>query len=46
MERLDKIIAVAMNISRADAKSFVKKGLVTVNGVSVKDTGFKADEKS
>lgn len=35
-----------MNISRADAKSFVKKGLVTVNGISVKDTGFKADEKS
>lgn len=45
MERIDKVIAVAFNISRADAKSFIKKGLVTVNERKINDTAFKVDEK-
>ena len=32
MERLDKIVSVAADISRSDAKVFIKKGYVTVNG--------------
>jgi 16S rRNA pseudouridine516 synthase len=46
MERIDKIISVAMGVSRNDAKGFIKKGLVTINGLVVRDVGAKADEKS
>ena len=45
MERLDKIISTAKNISRADARSLIKKGRVFVNSRAVTDIGFKADEK-
>ena len=44
MERIDKIISVALGVSRADARPLIKRGLVSVNGAVVKDIGFKADE--
>ncbi len=37
LQRLDKIIASQLNISRTNAKSDIKKGLVSVDGVVVKD---------
>lgn len=46
MERIDKIISVASGVSRADARAFIKKGLVSVNGAVIKDIGFKADENN
>ncbi len=44
MERLDKILATQGTLSRRDVKELVKKGLVTVNGVVVKDSSLKIDE--
>ncbi len=35
MQRLDKIIALQLNISRSDAKSDIRKGFVTLNGERV-----------
>lgn len=46
MERIDKIVSVAAGVSRTDARTLIKKGLVSVNGAVVKNIGFKADEKS
>lgn len=47
MERLDKIISNLGYGSRKDVKSFVKKGLIEVDGVVVKDNGLLVDpEKS
>lgn len=46
MERIDKIIATALNVSRNDARAFIKKGLVTVNGSVVRDIGTRVDEDS
>lgn len=46
MERIDKIIAKAENISRTDARALIKKGLVTIDGKVVRDIGQKADELS
>ena len=43
MERLDKILALQLNISRKDVKELVKKGRIKVNEVIVKDSGFKID---
>ncbi|MDE5983957.1 MAG: rRNA pseudouridine synthase [Eubacterium sp.] len=45
MERIDKVISVALNVSRNDAKSLIRKRLVTVNGLVVTDIGKKVDEK-
>lgn len=45
MERIDKVIASALNVSRNDARSLIKKGLVTVNSKVVRDIGTKVDEK-
>ncbi len=44
MERLDKIIANAKNISRNDAKVLIKKGLVSVDGKAIKNANEKCDE--
>lgn len=44
MERIDKVIAVSLNLSRADARSYIKKGLVSVNGKVVQNIGLKVDE--
>lgn len=46
MERIDKVISVALNVSRNDAKACIRKGLVTVNGSVIRDIGKKVDEKS
>lgn len=40
-ERIDKMIASQGMASRSDVKSMIKKGEVIVNGVIVKDCGFK-----
>ncbi len=44
MQRLDKIISGANGISRNDARAVIRRGGVTVNGATVTDIGFKADE--
>lgn len=41
MERLDKIIALQLGISRNDVKSLLKKGAVTVNGEAAKNGSLK-----
>ena len=41
--RLDKFIADASSLSRKEATKAVKSGNVTVNGISVTDSSFKAD---
>lgn len=47
MERLDKVISNLGYGSRKDVKAFVKKGLIEVDGVIVKDNGLSVDpEKS
>lgn len=45
MERIDKVISSALNVSRNDARGLIKKGLVTVNSKVVRDIGTKVDEK-
>ena len=44
MERIDKVISVALNVSRTDARAILKKGLVTVNGSVEKNIGARVDE--
>ena len=44
MERIDKIIASAKNISRSDARALIKKGFVSVDGETVKAVDKKFDE--
>ncbi len=46
MERIDKIISSALNISRNDARALIKRGAVCVNSVCVKSIGEKVDEIS
>lgn len=46
MERIDKIISSALNISRSDARALIKKGLVTVNGSAVRSISQHVDENS
>lgn len=46
MERLDKIISNLGYGSRKDVKGFVKKGLVEVDGVIVKDNGMTVDPEN
>lgn len=46
MERIDKIISSAKNISRKDASQLIKQGKITVNGKTVKSPKEKFDEKS
>lgn len=45
MERIDKVVSTALNVSRSDAKAIIRKGLVTVNGAAVCDISTKVDEK-
>ncbi len=45
MERIDKVVSSALNVSRNDARSFIKKGLVTVNSQTARDIGAKVDEE-
>lgn len=44
MERLDKIIAERMNLSRKDAKALIRTGEVTVNGARADADGLKCAE--
>lgn len=44
--RLDKYLGECGEGTRSEIKSFVKKGLVTVNGQVVKDSGQKVDTKA
>lgn len=44
MERIDKIIASSLNISRNDAKALIKSGRAEVDGVTVKDSSRRFDE--
>ena len=46
MERLDKIVATALQISRKDAISLIKSGRVNENGVALKDAKKKLDENT
>ncbi len=43
LQRLDKIIATAQNISRAAARKEILRGKVAVNGATVRDIGLRAD---
>ena len=43
MERLDKVISNLGYGSRKDVKAFIKKGLIEVDGVIVKDNGMAID---
>lgn len=44
MDRIDKILAKNLNISRTDAKALLRKGRVCVNGVVVKSADQKCAE--
>ena len=46
MERLDKTVSKAAAVSRSDARGFILRGLVTVDGEPVKDIGFKVDPEN
>ena len=46
MERLDKIVATALQISRKDAISLIKSGRINENGIALKDAKKKLDENS
>ena len=46
MQRLDKIISIGYGVSRADARRLVQKGLVKVDGNTIKDISFKVDPDS
>lgn len=46
MERIDKIVSVALSVSRNDARALIKKGEVFVNGEKVKSIGDRFDEKT
>ncbi len=43
LQRLDKIIATQLNISRKDAKAEIRRGNVSVEGKAVKDPSFSVD---
>ena len=42
--RLDKFVSDCVGITRKDSKNLIKKGLVTVNGVIIKDVGANVSE--
>ena len=44
MERLDKIIATALQISRKDAIALIKRGRIEVNKETIKDPKAKFNE--
>lgn len=45
MERLDKVISNFAGITRTEAKEYLKKGLVTVNEIVVKDGSSKVKDE-
>lgn len=46
LQRLDKIIASRTLYSRREVQDLIKKGLVKVNGISVRDRGAKVDDET
>lgn len=46
LQRLDKIIASRTLYSRREVQDLIKKGLVKVNGISVRDRGAKIDDET
>lgn len=42
-ERLDKLISSQSMMTRSEASTLIRSGIVTVNGSAVKSTSFKAD---
>ena len=44
MTRLDKILSTQLNISRTDAKQMIKKGRVSLNGISAKSGDVKVTD--
>lgn len=46
MNRIDKILARELNISRTDAKSLIRRGLVLVDNTQVKSADFKCDDNA
>lgn len=46
MERLDKIVSKAGAVSRSDARGYILRGLVTVDGNVVRDISFKVEPNS
>ena len=45
MERIDKLLSHALNITRSEARGLLKKGAVRVNGAAVASPAQKADEQ-
>ncbi len=45
MERIDKIISSALNISRNDARALIKSGRIALGGNVIKSIGEKLDER-
>ena len=43
MQRLDKIISSQMNISRSNARSDIRRGKVSVDGIIIRDPSFGAE---
>ena len=46
LTRLDKFISSQLNISRKDARTGIRRGLASVDGVQEKDADFKLDPES
>lgn len=46
LQRLDKIISSRTQFSRREVQNLVKKGLVKVNGITVRDRGAKVDDEN
>ena len=42
-ERLDKLISSQSMMTRSEASKLIKSGCVSVNGIQIKNTAFKAD---
>lgn len=45
-ERLDRFLSNQLNISRSEVKAAIKHGTATVNGVTVKDSGYFVDTQN
>lgn len=45
-ERLDKLISSQSMMTRSEASKLIKSGAVSVNGIQIKNTAFKADTEA
>ncbi len=45
-ERLDKLISSQSMMTRSDASKLIRSGCVSVNGIQIKNTAFKADTEA